>query len=178
MHPPQDDSKVEPSLAELSVGDDEARRALEAVLRDQAERERRRAAARAAPRNTGPLIAAMVVLAAVSLSVWTSPPAWLRPEPWPTPGPERLEVGLRMDMWVAVQRIREFQAERRRLPVTLEEAVRDGADAEGLTYQQISANAFRLVGRRDGIEVVYESTTPLDELTGPAVSSVRAGDVE
>lgn len=155
---------------------DEARRALDALLRDHAERRRRTARAIGARRRGTVMTAlATLVLAAVSISVWTTPPPWVRPPRIPAPSADRVEAGLRMDMWKAVEEIREFQTVRRRLPVYLWEAVGTPPATTDLSYERTTPERFRLVGRRGEIEVAYESATPLDRLVRPAITVIRAG---
>ena len=119
---------------------------------------------------------ATLVLGVVSISVWTAPPPWARPPRIPAPSVERAEAGLRMDMWKAVVEIREFQADRRRLPVYLWEAVGTLPNATDLSYERTSPEAFRLVGRRGNLAVDYESATPLERLVRPAITVIRAGE--
>jgi hypothetical protein len=158
---------------------EEAQRALDAVLQEQAAR-RSRAELAASAKRRGALATglATLVLGVVSISIWTAPPPWARPPRIPAPSAERVEAGLRMDMWKAVEDIREFQADRRRLPVYLWEAVGAPPDATELSYERTSPEAFRLVGRRGDLAVEYESETPVDRLVRPAITVVRGGEAE
>lgn len=153
-------------------GDEAARRAIEEVLREQEERRGRQAPPAPGPRRTatGPLLAAALVLNVLAVAVWTSPPGWTRPEPFAEPSPERLEAGLRMDIWVTVRKIRRFQEERRRLPVGLVEVDPGGGGHPDLRYERLSAETFRLVGSREGVEVVYDSAGS----AGGLIDSARA----
>lgn len=153
---------------------DESLEALEAVLRDQADRERRRSGAPSASRGgSRGLLLLSLALAAVTASVWWSPPAFVRPGPLPAPGPERIEAGLRLDLWIEVQRIRKFQRERRRLPVALLEVPVESGEGIGLSYELVSPEEFRLRGSRGGADVTYDSKAPLGDLLRPALSTLR-----
>jgi len=152
----------------------DARDAVAAVLRDQAERAQRRDEPAPATVDRGPLLRVLfVVLLGATVWLLLAPPAFLRPDPIPPPSSEELHAGLRMDVWVAALSLARYRARHERWPTTLDEALENPDEGEDLVYERLPGDRYRLTGQRDGLVVVYESDEPLDRLTEPARRLVR-----
>lgn len=141
---------------------DVARDAVADVLRDQAERARRRSAAPPPARDPTPLLWGISALAAVgTLWMLLAPPGVLRPPPVPAPPPAVVEAELRMTVAQAVLRLEAFREETGALPADLLEVFEGPEDVEGLVYERLDAGRFRLSGTREGAAVLFESGDPI-----------------
>lgn len=139
--------------------------ALAAVLRDQQRRAEREPVAAPKPRNERARMVAFVVSLAVAVYVWFGSPSWAQPYVPPAPTPVEEEAGLRMAMYLQIQRIEVFRDETGRLPLSLDEA---GERLPGVEYQQITGEVYRLRGHTDGLRVTYVSAQPPHEFLGNA----------
>lgn len=155
---------------------EEARDLVEEVLKDQAHRRERQEAHSSPPKeHSGILALVPVVLAAAAVVVWLRPPELIQPPRLPQPDPVELEAGLRMDVYVAVLRIEDFEEETGRLPQTLMEATGDTIPQEDLAYARTGPEGYRVTGVRGGTVVVYESGQPVAEIVQGARSVVEGG---
>lgn len=147
----------------------EARAAVEDVLRDQAEKAKRRSRGPRAPRDRRPALSVVAVLLVVATAwVLRSPPSFLRPSPPSGPPPAAQAAGLRMTVYVAVLRVNAFRDRAGRLPDALAEVFEDPEDLVGLTYERLDAARFRLTGVHGDHAVSYESGDDLRSLVGDA----------
>ena len=154
-----------------STGNDAAD-VVAAVLKDQAERAERREEPAPEPADRMPLMGALfLLLLAATVWVLLSPPAFLQPPPIPTPEPVEIEAGLRMDLWVAALSLNRFRATTGAYPATLDEALETPEDGEDIVYER-TGTGYRLIGQRDTLVVVYESSEPLSALRRPAMAVV------
>jgi hypothetical protein len=104
-----------------------------------------------------------VVLLLITAWVWIFPPGFMRMDPPAPPPVEQEEAALRFTMYVQVQRIRAFQQERGRLPVTLDEA---GPPLPGMEYHRVTQDVYQLNGATERVRLTYSSDLPLDEFVG------------
>lgn len=157
-----------------SVGE-EAAEILAEVMRDQKERRTRQEAAGRRPggRSQGPIYVLAAVLAVLTLFVWTSPPSFARPSPLPEPSAEKLEAGLRMEMFGAVVQIERYREETGEIPRSLDEVMED--PSPDIRYTPLPPSYY-LTGHRSGQEVVYRSDDPVQTLMAEARRQVEAGD--
>ena len=145
---------------------EEARaRAVAAVLAEQAVRTEARRRRRTEPTTTWRRVIALVVLTVTALYLWIASPAWLAPPPPPPVPVERIEAGLRLAVYLQAQRVRDFRAERGRLPAVLEEA---GEPLAGLRYERIDARTYRIRAFAPGGSMLYVSTDSLPAFVGDA----------
>lgn len=114
----------------------------------------------------------LVVLAAIGVWVWVAPPAALQGPPELTVTPQIDETGVRMDMWVQATRAFAYEQENGRLPASAEAA---GEAIEGVTYELVSPEVFRLVGQGQDFSLTWQSTQTEAELLGDAPTQVQAG---
>lgn len=115
-------------------------------------------------------IAAMIV-GALSIYVWTAPPAFLQPEPYAEPAPRQVDAGLRMDLYLQARKVETFRRENGRLPASLEEA---GEVEEGVRYER-AGGGYRLSATSAGETLVYDSGEPLSDFLGDARSVIMGG---
>lgn len=154
--------------------EDDYYRVLSEVMEDHAERqERQRAASRrkdsSGSQNMG--IAAMIV-GALSIYVWTAPPAFIQPDPYPPPSARQVDAGLRMDIYLQAQQIEKYRQANGSLPASLDEA---GEPLEGVEYERAEGDAYRLVASTGGETLVYDSRESAREFLGDAASVVMGG---
>jgi len=124
--------------------------------------------------NAALKLVALLFFLAVGAWVWLAPPAVLEGPPELTVTPVIDETGVRMDMWVQATRIFAFQRDSGRLPTTAAEA---GEAVEGVTYEVLSPEVFRLVGQGREFRLTWQSTQSEAELLGDAVTRVQEGVV-
>lgn len=139
--------------------------ALADVLRDQAERERRRTEASRPPVDRGPLLRG-ISFALLGAAAWllVAPPQALRPPPPPPPPPHLVEAELRMTVYQVAMRLNFWLDSAGVLPATLDQAFEGPEDIEGITWERVARDRFRLTGRREDALVRYETGDPLDAL--------------
>lgn len=119
---------------------------------EEKRREIKEEKARLAPRKRSPfVIPLLIVLCAL---VWISPS--LMPPLEPALAPEVIERGARLNLYLASLRIRQYEAQHKRLPATLSEA---GVDTAGVTYSH-NNSMFELSTHVLGSKMVYRSTQP------------------
>lgn len=147
----------------------EARDAVEAVLRDQQDRARKRDVEAPPPRDRGPLLLALAAVL-LGLIVWfaVAPPAALLPPPFPEPEPVEIEAGLRMEVFVAATAVARHRQATGRLPASLGEILEDADDTTAVRFQALDGGRWRIVGRRGDFEVVYTSTEDRNSILDPA----------
>lgn len=155
----------DPQRKGVSTSDERAR-ALAAVLRDQKER---RAGEGAVPapsaRNQRARLLMFVVSFGLAVYVWFGSPSWAQPYVPPAPTPVEVEAGLRMAMYLQIQRIEVFREENGRLPRSLDEV---GRRLPGVRYEQITGDVYRLRGRTDDLRLTYVSAQSSHEFLGNA----------
>lgn len=154
----------EPEKKGVSTSDERAR-ALAAVLRDQNERTARGPVPAAAPGNQRTRLLTFVVSFGLAVWVWFGSPSWAQPYVPPAPTPVEVEAGIRMAMYLQMQRIEVFREENGRLPLSLDEA---GERLRGVEYEQITAEVYRLRGWAEGFHVTYVSAQSPHEFLGNA----------
>ena len=119
------------------------------------------------PRERGiGLVAVAVVLAALSAYLWIAPPAMLVPPPLPEPTAQDVAAGLRMDLYTTALAIGRYQDQHGGLPPDLGALGRD-VDPD-VTYLTLGDHDYRLIGRRPGAEVRWDSGQPFTDLLGDA----------
>lgn len=148
----------------------DARDAVEAVLRDQQDRARKRADATPGPPadRTGAWVVAAAVLAGLLAWVILAPPALLQPAPFPEPPPIEVEAGLRMEVFVAATAVARHVEATGRLPESLGQIMEDPEDTAFVAFERLQGGRWRIVGQRDGFEVVYLSTAHRNTILDPA----------
>lgn len=149
---------------------EQARSAVEDVLRDQAERARRRDhGGPPPPKDRGPaLLAFSAVLLGAAAWLWAAPPSWIQPAPPPPPPPSLVEAEVRLTAYQAVLRLDAFRDSTGVYPESLAEVLEAPEDQEGLSYQRLSAGRFRILARREGATVSYDSSEPVSTLLAGA----------
>jgi hypothetical protein len=152
-------------------GSSEYEDALADILKDQARRTELRDAPAQGSARPRLHPAVPPVLALVSFWLWVFPPAVLDPAVPPIP-PVAQEAGLRLEMAIQVNNIRQYVAENGRLPNDLAE-VTDGNVA--LRYVPLGGNLFRLSGQAGDVTVDFNSNEPVEELIGDAIAIVSGG---
>lgn len=155
----------DPEDGRASPGEDAAR-AVQEVLRDQAERKARQQVGSKRPKKKRllPLPVVALLWGVACLFVWAATPEFLLPEPLPEPTPAEVETGLRMEMLTLVSEIDAYREQTGRVPRTLDRVV-DSPPAS-VRYTALSDEAYRLTGQRGDAEIVYQSGDPVDELVG------------
>ena len=154
----------------------EASEALRDVLEDITTRESRRREPSGSPPDRRPKpVGLIAVLLVVTVWLFVSPPALVRPAPIPLPPPEKIEAGLRMDMYVATLRIGRYQSAAGRLPGSLADVLEDPLDAPDLSYEVLGGGQYRLTGTRDGSTVVWVSSQPVADLLSGARRILQEG---
>lgn len=125
-------------------------------------RERAEEARQARRQRSRPLVVTiLVVLCAVTAAL----PSFLDERADPLPA-ERIDTGTRLSVFLASERIRDFQLRTGRLPDNLREA---GVDSMGLSYWRSTDSVFELSSDYGGSRVRYHSTAPSGEFLGPAL---------
>jgi hypothetical protein len=147
--------------------------ALAAVMEDQAERKQRQNAPR--PRKPPGRSASLAVFPLAALTLWFvfAPPAILRPSPVPAPSMDDIQNGLRMDLFVVARQVIVYRDTNGRLPSALVDALSDPAVGEDITYEPGPNGTFEISGVRNGLVVLYSSTTPLSQFVAGARAAVR-----
>ena len=169
-----EEKRVPWTVAETEGPSSELYETLADVLRDQEEKALE-GTQRPIPwgeRHRLSLSISLVLLMAISVLLWASPPAWLHsPGAGPLPA-GTAEAGLRMEVYLQAIRVRSFQAHERRLPNSLEEA---GDPHSIVIYERLDAERYRLSVEGPGGSMVYESSQSPDDFLGdaPAVLGVR-----
>jgi hypothetical protein len=139
------------------------------VLNDQVRRnELRNNAVSGPPRRARLHPVVPPILALVSIWLWAFPPSVLRPEP-PTIPVANQEAGLRMEMYIQVNKIQGYVSEHGRLPKNLEEV---GDASSAVRYEALTASVFRLNGQTGAVMVAYTSTDPVEVLLADAQTIV------
>ena len=108
---------------------------------------------RLAPRKRSPFV--LPFLMVLCLAVWIAPS--LMPPREPVLEPEMIERGARLNLYLVSLRIRQYQAQHKQLPATLQQA---GVDTTGLTYTRHSSSVYELSTQVLGSKMVYRSTQP------------------
>lgn len=165
--------KPDASPPEDSRGEDYYR-VLSEVMEDHAQRqERQRLASRRQPSSGSQSmgIAAMII-GALSIYVWTAPPAFIRPAPYPEQPARQVDAGLRMELFFQAQKIESYREANGRLPDSLHQA---GEPQDGVTYERADGSSYRLVASSGGETLVYDSREPLREFLGDAQSVIMGG---
>jgi len=142
--------------------------AFDVVMKNQAaerEAEVRAAEARRRARNRLGVMAwtSLTILALVGGYLWIARPDWVFP---PAIQPESVEVrqaSLRIGVATASQHIKRFQRKSGRLPETLAEA---GVSAQGINYQRLGADTYRLDAQEGGLRVSLGSHDSLPVFLG------------
>ena len=101
--------------------------------------------------------AVVAAFAAGAAWVAVAPPEVLQPPPVPEPPPALVEAELRMTVVQAVLRIEAYRDSAGSLPPTLLETFEGPEDVEGLTYDRLGPNRFRLSAVRGASSVLFES---------------------
>lgn len=143
----------------------ERARALAAVLRDQKRRTERGPVPAPSARNQRARVLTFVVSLGLAFYVWFGSPSWAQPYVPPAPTPVEVEAGLRMAIYLQIQRIEVFREENGRLPLSLDEA---GNRLPGVRYEQITGDVYRLRGRTDDLRITYISAQSPHEFLGDA----------
>ena len=142
--------------------------AFDTVLQQQAEaREaelREAEARRRALRRVRPTIAAAAVLLLVLCSyLYIERPEWIFPTASVPESVAIKEASLRIGMANVAQQVERRRQRTGTLPRSLTDA---GARVEGMTYEALSSEAWRLVGTHDGIELTLTSQDSLPRFLG------------
>jgi hypothetical protein len=142
--------------------------AFDTVLKQQAEaREaelREAEARRRALRRVRPTIAAAAVLSLVLCSyLYIERPEWIFPTAAVPESVAIKEASLRIGMANVAQQVERRRQRTGTLPRSLSDA---GARVEGMTYEALGSDAWRLVGTNDGIELTLTSQDSLPRFLG------------
>lgn len=157
-----------PAARSLSLAA-ERDRVVEDVLRDQAAKEQARKSSTRRPGTTPGRVAALMVLALLSIYLWTWSPSWLAPAGPPELALGTEQAGLRVAMYIQAQRIEDFRDTRGRLPDVLREA---GEPLPGMLYDRIDARTYRLRGAGDRVRLLYVSSDSLQIFAGDSPTIV------
>lgn len=112
------------------------------------------------------------LLATFSFYLWFATPAWVTPtQPDPVSVAEA-EAGLRVALYFQAQRIESFRQQNGRLPDALAET---GSAPPEMEYERIDARTYRLSGTSRGAVLTYDSSQPLGEFVGDALSRLGIG---
>jgi hypothetical protein len=142
--------------------------AFDVVMKNQAaerEAQLRAAEARRRARNRLGVMAStgLTILVLVGGYLWMAKPDWVFP---PAIQPESVEVrqaSLRIGVATASQHIQRFQRKSGRLPETLAEA---GVSTQGITYQRLGADSYRLDAEEGELRVSLGSHDSLPVFLG------------
>jgi hypothetical protein len=142
--------------------------AFNTVLRTQAdEREAEQRADEALRRARARSRPVMLVCAALILFVgaylWVERPEWVFPAQAPAESMAMQEASLRIGIANAAQHVQRYRQRNGRLPANLSEA---GAHGEGIDYQAIGADEWRLVGTNGPARLTLTSTESLAKFLG------------
>ncbi|MBW3533695.1 MAG: hypothetical protein KY453_00540 [Gemmatimonadetes bacterium] len=112
------------------------------------------------------------LLATFSFYLWFATPAWVTPtQPDPVSVAEA-EAGLRVAMYFQAQRIESFRQAQGRLPDELAET---GAAPPEMRYERLDARTYHLSGTSRGTTLTYDSSQPLAEFAGDALTRLGIG---
>jgi hypothetical protein len=142
--------------------------AFDTVLKQQAEaREaelRESAARRRDRRQIRPSLMALAVLVLMLCSyLYIERPEWLFPSASPPESGVIKEASLRIGMANAAQHVELYRHRTGKVPATLAEA---GTRVQGMVYQPVGADGWRLVGTNAGIELTLSSQDSLSRFLG------------
>ena len=142
--------------------------AFDTVLKQQAEaREaelREAEARRRAQRRVRPMIAAAAILSMVLCSyLYVERPEWLFPTAAIPESVAIKEASLRIGMANVAQHVERHRQRTGALPRTLTDA---GTRLEGMSYQALGSDAWRLVGVNGGVELTLTSQDSLPRFLG------------
>jgi hypothetical protein len=142
--------------------------AFDTVLKQQAEaREaelREAEARRRAHRRVRPTIAAAAVLALILCSyLYVERPEWLFPSAAVPESVAMKEASLRIGMANVAQHLERHRQRTKTIPRTLAEA---GTRMEGMTYEVLGSDTWRLIGTNGGVELTLTSQDSLPRFLG------------
>ena len=142
--------------------------AFDTVLKQQAEAREAELheaeARRRAQRRVRPTIAAAAVLSLVLCSyLYIERPEWIFPTASVPESVAIKEASLRIGMANVAQHVERHRQRTGTLPRSLTEA---GTRVEGMTYEALGPDAWRLVGTNDGIELTLTSQDSLPRFLG------------
>ncbi len=142
--------------------------AFDTVLKSQAEQreaeqraEEARRRARARGRPVMWLCAALMLF--VGAYLWVEQPEWIFPSQAPPESIAVKEASLRIGMAGAAQHLERYRQKNGRLPATLKAA---GAYDEGIDYQPVGTDGWKLVGVNGPARLTLSSTEPLTRFLG------------
>lgn len=149
---------------------EEARSAVEDVLKDQAERAHRRQQATPAPPRdrTAQQWLASAVLVGMAVWVYVAPPSVVRPPPPPVVSAPLQDAELRLTVYQVVLRLQAYQQETGAFPSRLDQVLDAPEDREGMEYVLLSPGRFRLTGVRGESVVLFETGDAVEDLLGNA----------
>lgn len=124
--------------------------------------EEARRSARARPRRLTVITLLALCIAVAGLTLFLE-----RPEP--PPSPDRIEAGARIRLYLASERVRNFQRRTGALPMHLAEA---SIDSTNLSYWRSTDSAFEIWTEVGGERLSYRSTMPSAEFLGSAMRLV------
>jgi len=152
---------------------DEAARAVQDVLRDQAERkERQRESEKEKKKRLLPLPVVALLWAMACLFVWAATPQFLLPEPLPEPTTTQVQAGLRMDMISVVSSVESFRGQTGRIPDALDPIMEN--PPTDVRYTRLAPDSYRITGERGGATITYQSGEPMKDLVGDVRQRIRA----
>ncbi len=105
----------------------------------------------------------LALLALLGGYVLVARPDWLFPPAPPAEPATVQEAGLRIAMFMQVQRVEMFRGANGRLPATLEES---GGALRNLSYHPTAAGTYRLEGTAGAVTLSYASTESLSDFLG------------
>ena len=148
--------------------------AFDTVLKQQAEaREaelREAEARRRAQRRVRPMIAAAAILSMVLCSyLYVERPEWLFPTAAIPESVAIKEASLRIGMANVAQHVERHRQRTGVLPRTLADA---GTRVEGMSYQALGSDAWRLVGVNGGVELTLTSQDSLPRFLGNSFEAI------
>jgi hypothetical protein len=121
------------------------------------------------PPSRAPFWVATLTLIALLAAGLALRPAWLFNEPKPEPR-ELMEAGLRVQMFVEVEKIERFKEQTGRLPSSAEEV--GIAAGSGVRYEGHGQN-YTLTGTYGPVTLTYSSGTPPNEFLGNSYQVIR-----
>jgi hypothetical protein len=142
--------------------------AFDTVLKRQAEEREAQARAAEAKRlarsRTRPVFwAAMAMVLFIAAYLWVEQPEWLFPAPAAPESTAIKEASARIGAANAAQHIERFRQRAGRLPESLVEA---GAHVEGISYQRIGVDSWRIEARNGPVRVSLASSESLPKFLG------------
>jgi hypothetical protein len=127
----------------------------------------REAAEKAASRRRGPWVKVVAGLAAVA--------AWVAPVPDTIPHGDTSQMtaaGMRMEVFIAAQRVRAYRAEHGSLPTSLASA---GVHSDWITLRAVNDSVFELTAVADSMRVTFDSSKPDSALFGRSAQMLGRG---